>query len=224
MSRKDPLQDKANAALADAIAKIEALGYEHYDIVPEVRLTNNYRSIGSAQDLNCAFERVPGKRGEKRVRAGKTPLFRISIARSEFSSDADLLDVMLHEVIHTCTGCQNHGKRFKAVAAHANRVYKSNVTVTKQRDEGSPATGKGERRASAHNRSSAGKASKLDAAVVEEMIAAHVGESFKYKTKTYSFVGFDHKNRKNTCRLLDERGREYKCPPLLVAQQLGIVS
>lgn len=209
-------QQKANQYLKECIAKIEALGFEHYDIIPEVRLTNNYRAIGTAQDMNKAFRRVPGKRGEVMLVSGRTPLFRISVSRSEVDDSQDLLDVMLHEVIHTVPGCLNHGCKFKMIAAKANAAYGSNVTVTKR--EPDTAETRESRREDIRRKA----AERQKKAGLERTLADHVGETFKFKRKTYTLTGFNPRCPKNSCELTDASGRKYKCPPALVVDAMGL--
>ena len=43
--------------------------------------------------------------------------------------DHKIETVILHELIHTCRGCMNHGSRWKQYAARINTVYGYEITV-----------------------------------------------------------------------------------------------
>ena len=203
----DTLQEKLDMALQEAISKIRALGYEPYDIIPHVRITNNSRRLGSAQDVNGAFARIRGKRNSTFLVEGKQPLFQISVARSECSDERDMMDVLLHEVIHTCPDCQNHGKQFKQIAAKANQTYGSNVQTTKKDPE-------------AENRPN-DRQDSVSKQQMMEALSGHIGESFSWNKRKFIFVGFNSKP-KNFCDLKDKTGRDYSAPGLLVVKGLGL--
>jgi hypothetical protein len=203
----DTLQEQLDVALQEAISKIRALGYEPYDIVPHVRITNNSRRLGSAQDINGAFARIRGKRNSTFLVEGKQPLFQISVARSECSDDRDMMNVLLHEVIHTCPDCQNHGRQFKKIAAEANQAYGSNVQTTKKDAEA------GSRPSQALNSPSRQQ--------MMDVLSGHIGESFSWHRRMFTFVGFNSKP-KNFCDLKDKAGRDYSAPGILVIEGLGL--
>jgi predicted SprT family Zn-dependent metalloprotease len=43
--------------------------------------------------------------------------------------DKHIENVILHELLHTCYNCMNHGKRWKQYAARLNEKYGYNITV-----------------------------------------------------------------------------------------------
>ena len=45
----------------------------------------------------------------------------------EESSINGLKEVIIHELLHTCDGCMNHGKKWKMLASKVNGVYGYNV-------------------------------------------------------------------------------------------------
>ena len=45
----------------------------------------------------------------------------------EENSEAGLEETILHELLHTCKGCMNHGKEWKALAAKVNQKYGYNI-------------------------------------------------------------------------------------------------
>ncbi len=59
--------------------------------------------------------------------------FRIEIARKTVAETTDiafLMDVIIHELIHTVPGCWNHGDKFQAVAALVNYKLGHHITIT----------------------------------------------------------------------------------------------
>ena len=79
-----------------------------------VRLTHNRSRIGSC----------------KRLRGGRKPLFQISCSVDACKTDAQVRDVLFHELIHTLPGCFDHGRRFREVAAMVNAAYGTDVRAT----------------------------------------------------------------------------------------------
>ncbi len=57
--------------------------------------------------------------------------FQIEICEPVLDADEkDIKNILAHELLHTCYGCYNHGKRWKAYAAKMNEVYGYNITAT----------------------------------------------------------------------------------------------
>lgn len=46
------------------------------------------------------------------------------------ASEQEIKNVIAHEVLHTCYGCYNHGKRWKSYAVKMNKIYGYNITST----------------------------------------------------------------------------------------------
>lgn len=60
---------------------------------------------------------------------GKAGSFRIEVARRVAEGpEAGCRETLAHEVLHTCYGCRNHGKRWKEYAARMNRAYGYTIT------------------------------------------------------------------------------------------------
>ena len=56
--------------------------------------------------------------------------YEIEISSRLFALEDKMIEnVILHELLHTCPGCMNHGKRWKAYAAYINRKYDYTITV-----------------------------------------------------------------------------------------------
>lgn len=204
------LQAKLDRMLAKAIADIRSLGYEPSgDILPHVRMTTNSRSLGSCQEMTQSLRRV--KRGVYEVIPGRRPVFRISCSVNAGSSDAEFMDVLYHEVIHTLPGCFSHGAAFKAAAERVNVAFGANVETRKS--VGTDSDGKqlvGTMRVT-HDEAKA-QAAKL------------VGHTFVIKGRRYRLTGMNPRAPKNSCKLVDlATGRGASAPPeyILLLMQEG---
>ena len=189
------LQKKLNGMLAQGIKDVRALDIDLYDIIPTVRITDNARRLGSAQDMNRAFIKFAGK---KQVAPGRTPLFRISIARRECETDEDIKNVLYHEILHCAPNCQDHQATWKRHAATVNRAYGLNITTTKKE--------------SCENASEP-----VRVGDVKEFI----GECFRSGNKTFRFCGFNGRP-KNNCDIVDVKtGKQYVCAAAYVAEKMA---
>lgn len=94
---------------------------------------------------------TPNSRAKKRwgsVRPSKHPIdqsrggYEISINTrllQDDVSDSALEETILHELIHTCPGCMNHGPNWQSVAAKVNRIYGYHISrTTSSKDKGIP--------------------------------------------------------------------------------------
>ena len=73
------------------------------------------------------------KRAKKRFGACKKTSKGFIIEISEFMLDTEpghIKNILAHEVLHTCRGCQNHGKKWKLYAGEMNAEYGYNITTT----------------------------------------------------------------------------------------------
>lgn len=60
----------------------------------------------------------------------KNGIFQIEISSELLQLDDRKIEtVILHELIHTCRGCMNHGKRWKAYAEVLNKKYGYEITI-----------------------------------------------------------------------------------------------
>ena len=62
-----------------------------------------------------------------------------SLLLDERASEKDLIETVLHELIHTCPNCMNHGVEWKRWADKVNRAYGYNISRTKCGEEESAA-------------------------------------------------------------------------------------
>lgn len=61
--------------------------------------------------------------------------FKIKVSK-HLVKDEDVLNTVLHELLHTCPGCQNHGKVWSLYADIINKVYGIKITrVSKKEHE-----------------------------------------------------------------------------------------
>ena len=50
-------------------------------------------------------------------------------------SDEGLINTLIHEILHTCEGCLNHGKKWKDLAFKVNLFYGYNIKRTSSSEE-----------------------------------------------------------------------------------------
>ena len=53
----------------------------------------------------------------------------ITLSEYVLGNEDVLKDVVYHELIHTCPGCQNHGWKFKEYAYKINQIYQTNIST-----------------------------------------------------------------------------------------------
>ena len=73
------------------------------------------------------------KRAKKRFGACRKKANGFTIEISEFLMDAapeHIKNILAHEVLHTCMGCQNHGKKWKIYAQAMNNKYGYKINTT----------------------------------------------------------------------------------------------
>ena len=73
------------------------------------------------------------RRAKKRFGACKKYRKSFVIELSEMMLNADpvyIKNILAHEVLHTCPGCQNHGKKWKYLAQLMNNTYGYKITTT----------------------------------------------------------------------------------------------
>ena len=170
------LQERFDALLADCRYPLPAAHWSLSARVPALReLTHNRSRIGSC----------------KKLRGGRKPLFQISCSVDARKTDAQVRDVLFHELIHTLPGCFDHGMGFREVAAMVNAAYGTDVRATR--------------------REPVRKVSEVPRSQVEPL----VGTELVVRGKRYRFVGMNERP-KRCCNLADERGRLYVCAPAYV--------
>lgn len=57
--------------------------------------------------------------------------FQIEVCEAMLEADeGHIKNVLAHELLHTCYGCYNHGKRWKSYAYKMNKTYGYDITTT----------------------------------------------------------------------------------------------
>ena len=64
------------------------------------------------------------------VRQGGAYIIELSARLAEEGSEDAVMQVLAHEVLHTCYGCSNHGKRWKSYAAKMNAAWGYHISRT----------------------------------------------------------------------------------------------
>ena len=107
-------QEELDRLLARAIAWARAVNIPVSDrICPRVRLNRRARTR-----FGCCIRRDGAYTVELSAR----------LARE--GSEGAIMQVLAHEVLHTCYGCSNHGKRWKSYAAKMNAAYGCRISRT----------------------------------------------------------------------------------------------
>ena len=99
-------------ALAAAQARAVKIPVSH-EIDPCVRLNRRARTR-----FGCC------------VRKNGIYTIELSARLAEQGREDAILQVLAHEVLHTCYGCSNHGARWKGYAARMNAAYGYDITRT----------------------------------------------------------------------------------------------
>lgn len=58
-----------------------------------------------------------------------------SLLLEERNSEEGLINTILHELLHTVSGCMNHGKKWQELANRVSYVYNLNIRRTSSKDE-----------------------------------------------------------------------------------------
>lgn len=58
-----------------------------------------------------------------------------SVLLDERNSENGLMETIIHEILHTCNGCMNHGAEWQRLAEEVNRVYGYKVKRTNSAEE-----------------------------------------------------------------------------------------
>ena len=107
-------QEELDNLLARAAAQARAVRIPVPDCVcPQVRLNRRARTR-----FGCC------------VRQGGTYIIELSAQLAREGTEDAALQVLAHEVLHTCYGCSNHGKRWKSYAAKMNAAYGCHISRT----------------------------------------------------------------------------------------------
>ena len=107
-------QEYIDGLLALATAQARAVKIPvSQEIIPSVRLNRRARTR-----FGCCIRRD-----------GKY-IIELSAQLAEQGSEDAILQVLVHEVLHTCCGCSNHGARWKGYAQRMNDAYGYHIRRT----------------------------------------------------------------------------------------------
>ena len=107
-------QEELDKLLARVTAQARAVKIPVSDrICPQVRLNRRARTR-----FGCCIRRD----GEY--------IIELSARLAEEGSEDAVLQVLAHEVLHTCYGCSNHGKRWKSYAVKMNAAWGYDISRT----------------------------------------------------------------------------------------------
>ena len=107
-------REETDKLLAKVIAQARAVRIPVSDqICPQVRLNRRAKTR-----FGCC------------VRQGGAYTVELSARLAEDGSEDAVLQVLAHEVLHTCYGCANHGRRWKGYAAKMNAAWGCRISRT----------------------------------------------------------------------------------------------
>ena len=75
----------------------------------------------------CVNTRATGRWGICKKQGNAFIIEISSVLLDERNPEQALVETILHELLHTCYGCQNHGARWKSYAAKVNQAYGLNI-------------------------------------------------------------------------------------------------
>ncbi len=107
-------QTEVNGLLAQAAEEARRAGIPISDqINPQVPLNHRARNR-----FGCC------------IRQGNRYTIELSAQLAAEGTAESILQVLAHEILHTCQGCSNHGNRWKSYAARMNRLYGYHIRRT----------------------------------------------------------------------------------------------
>lgn len=96
----------------------------------KIPISNNVKEI----KINTRAKKRLGccKQVEKTLLGKWSYIIEVSY-RMKDASDIELTEVLLHELLHTCPGCMNHGVKWKGYVKQINDKYGYKITTTVKR-------------------------------------------------------------------------------------------
>lgn len=108
--------EKLERLFKECIREVESLG-----IRPSKRIDSVKVNKRAKRRLGCC----------KKVLINMLPGFQIEIASRLLGGEELLIkEVLIHEILHTCKSCFNHGKTWKEYAEKVNNAYRYHVSRT----------------------------------------------------------------------------------------------
>lgn len=106
---------KVNELLKKAIILVESIGITPGKIVSEVKINTRAKTM---------FGRC-----NRKMKNGSYE-FQIEVSKFLLESESGTMNTLIHEVLHTCKGCFNHGKVWTAYANKVTRELGYTITRT----------------------------------------------------------------------------------------------
>lgn len=104
-------------------------------------LAEGMRSLSIPISKNISPEVMVNSRARRRLgccrKAGGH--FFIEVSSSLLCEEARLRQTLVHELLHTCPGCQNHGERWKTYASVVNAAWGMEISRLAPPNENEPA-------------------------------------------------------------------------------------
>lgn len=109
-------EKRLNFLLEECLKELETIDIRPYGKILSIRENSRTKSR-----LGCC----------RQIKGGLFPQYQleISIMLKEWESQK-LKEVIIHEVLHTCKGCLNHGALWKELAAEVNKAYGYSIKRT----------------------------------------------------------------------------------------------
>lgn len=123
------------ALLEEVLSDFKELGIPVSErILTEIKINTRAKSrFGSCRKV---WKASGGVWVTRPVSILQKPYFQIEICEAMLDADEqEIKNVLAHELLHTCYGCYNHGKRWKAYAEKINNMYGYNITSTTTYDK-----------------------------------------------------------------------------------------
>lgn len=103
---------------AECMSELDEIGIEYGNIVEFKVNTRAKKRWGQAKSIPGGYS------------------INISSVLLDERNDVEgLKNTIIHEILHTCKGCQNHGENWKRLAAKVNRAYGYNIKRCSSADE-----------------------------------------------------------------------------------------
>lgn len=91
-------------------------------------------SYGNVLDFTVNT-RAKNRWGQCRAVPGGFTININAVLLDERNPEESLLNTIIHELLHTCKNCMNHGREWKTLAEKVNRAYHLNVSRTASADQ-----------------------------------------------------------------------------------------
>lgn len=102
-------EERINAIAGEALKELHKAG-----IFPSKNIKEIKENKRAKKRLGCC----------KKVMVNQSEEYSIEISTVlEQETDQMIKEIIIHELLHTCKGCFNHGKEWKRKAAEVNRMY-----------------------------------------------------------------------------------------------------